>query len=269
MKQFYSSISHVKGASETPMKLFSTLLQQKKLVLHATVILGTCFFPLTNHMNAHDVSTLASQEQKANQAPDRIKLGEKKAHPKNKKQKKSSRIQKLAASQVVSKGCGTLQSQYLPTYSIKAVGVSGKTLTMNDETIWEIAPRFAYIAENWPKNSKIVIRPNRGWGTWFSNYDYRLFNLTTGNEVEADLSQGPFVKHAIFITEINRYNGYIRLSDGSIWAIDGQESFAKLQKWKEKQAVLFGENNNWFGFPYILININENEYLPVQFSRLY
>lgn len=142
-------------------------------------------------------------------------------------------------------------------YILKNVGSKGKTLTTLDETIWEIssmdAPKLAY----WAPNSPIIIMPNY---SWFSAYDYMLHNQWTNESVKANLSQGPFVKHATFIQQIDSRSGYVKLSNGSVWTVNRSR---EVDNWRPGQAVLIGENDTWMGKPNILININENNFATV------
>ena len=142
-------------------------------------------------------------------------------------------------------------------YLIKNIGAKGKTLTTTDETIWEISSSDASKLANWVSNSAIVIMPNH---SWFSSYDYILQNKWTNESVRANLSQGPFVKHAIFIQQIDTQFGAIRLSNGTTWKASISHDF---RNWRPGQAVLIGENDTWFGRPNILININENNFVSV------
>lgn len=161
---------------------------------------------------------------------------------------------------------------YTPTYLLKSVGASGKTLVTNDETVWSIDPYYAPCVSRWPAQSRIVIKPNRfhvfDYRTWFTSHDYWLYNQTTGERALADLENGPLLKYAILINTIR--DNYIQLSDGSIWIIEPSfDNLDKLRDWKVQQAVLIGENDNVFGYnDYILINLNENNYVSVQCRQL-
>lgn len=107
-------------------------------------------------------------------------------------------------------------------YLIKNIGAKGKTLTTTDETIWEISGSDASKLANWTPNSPIVITPNY---SWFSSYDYILQNKWSNESVRANLSQGPFVKHAVFIQQIDTQFGAIRLSNGTTWKASVSKDF--------------------------------------------
>ncbi len=156
---------------------------------------------------------------------------------------------------------------YNTVRSANSVGVNGLTLTMDDQTVWEIAPSSAYVAKSWGPGTRFIIYPNN-WtiGGWFSKYEYALYNPDTRNWVEAQLSEGPMVKYAVLTTNIDQNQGYIRLDNGSVWKlVRSSKAFAKIRDWKARQAILVGRNTGWFTNGFILINLNENEYVPVDF----
>ena len=157
-------------------------------------------------------------------------------------------------------------NEYHPCYLLKAVGAEGTTIAMNDETVWAVSPETASIAANWAPGAALLITPNH---TWFSHYNYCLENKSTGEYVTANLSQGPFVKYATFIRYKHCCNGDLALSDGSLWRVHAPQgrlirAFGPKNRypfWKKGQAILIGENDSIFGGRYILININENNYV--------
>jgi hypothetical protein len=187
--------------------------------------------------------------------PDRVEVA--------KRQKKSKKQAKLATksndeSYSISK---SPSYSYHPLYYIKDIGAQGKTLTTYDETVWLVSDSDSYIARTWYADAPVVITPNY---SWFSSYDFRLKNMTFNESVAVNLSQGPFVENAIFITDIDTYYGIITLSNGSAWSTGYLYSNnTQLRQWKVGQAVLIGESDNWFSPSFILVNINENNYVAV------
>ncbi len=148
---------------------------------------------------------------------------------------------------------------YQPTYYIKSIGADGDTIAMNDETVWSIDGNSSYIAARWVENTPIVITPSK----WYSKYDYYITNKLTNESVTAKLSQGPFVKYSVFIQQIDWYSGAVYLTNGTRWNTSVDQNF---RYWQVGQAILIGENTGWFEKDYILININENNYVTA--SRL-
>lgn len=173
------------------------------------------------------------------------------------------------SSKAYEKCCGLFNSSSIqPIYRIKGIGATGRTLTFDNETIWEISDSNSKTAKNWAIGSYVVIVPNK---SWFSSYTYSLENLSDGrSSVTANLSEGPFKKYATFITGIDRLSNMISLTDGSLWTINSDSSsLTSFRDWKIGQAVLLGESRGWFGWPNgnIVININENNYIPARTYR--
>lgn len=191
--------------------------------------------------------------------PDRVELG--KRHKKDKKSQNKS-AQKNENEYNIAKSA---IYSYHPLYYIKDIGVSGKTLSTYDETVWEVSHSDSHIARMWNRDDPVVITPNY---SWFSSYEYRLKNMTYNESVAVNLSQGPFFEHAIFITDINSYHSVITLSNGSQWTTKALYSNdSPVLYWRVGQAVLIGESDNWFSPRFILININENNYTTVDFYQ--
>ena len=186
-------------------------------------------------------------------APQRIELGKEKCcrhhHPKEKSHHKNQ-------PKVIAKCCDSsaYYQAFQPTYYIKGIGADGSSIALTDESIWTIAASSAPIACRWTQNTPILITPSH----WYSQYRYYLVNKLTSESVTAKLSQGPFRKYSILIDHIDQCHGFVYLSNGTRWLVSPDWQFSS---WKTHQAVLIGENNSWFGNPYILININENNYV--------
>lgn len=150
-----------------------------------------------------------------------------------------------------------------PLYIVKGIGASGKTLTFENETIWELSNSSAATARTWNPGAYVIIIPNT---SWFSSYTYRLENVLDGSSVSANLSEGPFVKYATFISFVDPMTHSVALTDNTVWTISNDSRSSRiLRSWQQGQAVLIGESRGWFGWPNgnILININENDYIAV------
>jgi hypothetical protein len=203
---------------------------------------------------------MALDTEPAQQPQTRVEVGVKKEVSKPSKETKSTK-QKTAKHDKKSSKCqekcvaySAYRPVYQPTYYIKSIGADGGTVSMSDETVWAIADSSAYTASRWIENSPIIITPSK----WYSKYDYYITNKLTNESVTAKLSQGPFVKYSIFIQQIDWCNGYVYLTNGTRWNATPDHNF---QYWQVGQAILIGENNKWFDKDYILININENNYV--------
>ena len=149
---------------------------------------------------------------------------------------------------------------YHPYYYIKSIGFEGKTICTYDETIWTVSSRDAYIVRNWTKDMPVIIMPNH---RWFSKHNYCLKNAVTNEIVPVTISQGPLIRHAIFIKEMSRY-GNVTLTNGSKWSVGFFDSRnSTYNSWCAGHAVFIGESGNWLS-PYILLNINKNNYLTAK-----
>ena len=191
------------------------------------------------------------------QPPARVQVGVKKQlkkKPSHKEHKHAKHNKEKNAVQEKCFGSNWYVPAYQPTYYIKSIGADGSSIAMTDETVWAIADSSAYIAARWIENTPIVITPSK----WYSKYDYYITNKLTNESVTAKLSQGPFVKYSVFIQEIDWNNGFVYLTNGTRWNVSIDET---LRYWQPGQAILIGENTGWSGKNFILININENNYV--------
>ena len=187
--------------------------------------------------------------------PVRVQIGEKSTkthHHRHRCQAKHPKCQEKCTVKSL------LYRSYRPTYYVKGVGVDGETLTMNDETVFVIANNSMATVASWTQNSPIVISPSR----WYSQYSYYITNTLTHETATAKLSQGPLVKYAIFIQQIDWNSGYVYLSNGTQWTI---RSSNNMRPWQAGQAVLIGQNAWLTG--YILVNVNEDNYLESSYLR--
>jgi hypothetical protein len=194
--------------------------------------------------------------------PVRVEVGVKKHPQKRRHAKKRTSARNGKKNSTIQAKClsnNYYVPAYQPTYYIKSIGADGETLVMTDETVWSIAGSSAYLAARWVENTPIVITPSK----WYSKYDYYITNKLTNESVTAKLSQGPFVKYSVLIQQIDYYNGVVYLTNGTRWSATPDRNF---RYWQVGQAVLMGENTAWFEKEYILININENNYVAA--SRL-
>lgn len=234
------------------------------------------------------ISTIAAEESSSKQKPSpihieenaRIPLGKSPSKKEVKKiqksrkalakhHKKEAKKHNISSKKAKNKCCGLFSPSHIQlVYRIKSIGASGRTLTFDNETIWEISDSYSSTVKRWAIGSYVVIIPN---SSWFSSYTYRLENLSDNrSSAAANLSEGPFKKYATFINSIDRLTNMVSLTDGSIWAITSDSSSLTLfRDWKIGQAVLLGESRGWFGWPNsnIMININENNYVPAKTYR--
>jgi hypothetical protein len=188
------------------------------------------------------------------ETPSRVEVG---PHQKRDQKKEKSPKKEPQDEAVHAKSANIGISSFRPIYYLKDVGAQGRTVSTADETVWAISYGSTYITQFWQPGSPLIIQPNT---SLFATSDYYLYNTLTNEHAEADLSQGPFLKYSVLITQINYYNGYVQLSNGTEWLVSQSQLSTINSLWQLNQAVLIGENTSWFGPKYILVNINENNY---------
>jgi hypothetical protein len=165
------------------------------------------------------------------------------------------------ADQFYFKSSNIVNHSLYPFYFIKDIDTSNKILTTYDGTIWDIADEGISIASTWKLTTPLVITVNTDW---FTSYIYRLRNAATGETIPANISQGPFVENSILITSIE--NGVVTLSNETNWTVGYWQQTSAFNKWTAGQAVLIGETASGSSPYYILINLNENNYVSVDYQ---
>lgn len=132
------------------------------------------------------------------------------------------------------------------------IGRSGNIIELDDESVWVINSADTSKSLDWLPNDVLTIRPNH---RWFSSYNYRIKNQSTGSSVTCNLSLNPILKNprTHWITGV--YGTRIVLEDGSIWNMSRWDE-GILQKWQVNDIVIIGTNDGWFrgSNPNILIN---------------
>jgi len=136
------------------------------------------------------------------------------------------------------------------------ISVLGGVVEIEGGTRWLVSYYDAYKTINWCLTDIIIIKPN---SSFFSIYGYQLYNLTTGQKIEANLLDGPYYAspYRLSIIGIDYLLDEIILSDGTSWSIS---RFDSIGRWICGDSVVVGVNNSIIN-PYILININVNTYV--------
>ncbi|MBT3394160.1 MAG: carbohydrate porin [Waddliaceae bacterium] len=172
-------------------------------------------------------------------------------------------VPRVVEKRVLSYPRGYQASQHWPL----SVSASGDYIDFEDGSGWSVCYMDAYMALNWLASDIVYIAPHRDF---FSIYDYRLCNVTTGQEVRANFDVGPLIygEFTLTIVDIDSYDNTIVLSDGTIWNISAFDSY-RMGDWIVGDAVIIGVND--FGFlaisePYILINSSNGENVRAGFN---
>jgi hypothetical protein len=132
-------------------------------------------------------------------------------------------------------------------------------MELMDGSIWAINPNDAYKTMDWYTTDLVVITLNH---KWFSSYDFRITNQTTGSSVQADLYLGPFdpaygSPYTHWILGVDYYYNEVYLEDGSVWSMSGFDR-SIVDNWIAGDTVIIGVNDGWLAGsnPNILINVN-------------
>lgn len=142
-----------------------------------------------------------------------------------------------------------------------AVSTSGDEVTLLDGSVWQIRTWDREQTRTWLATDEIIILPNN---SFFSFYDYKLFNQMTGAEVEANMLISPMLgtTYTRQILGFNDANNYIYLSDNSVWTISPND-YHLYKKWAVGDIVMIGSNQGWDANirPNILINATYRTYI--------
>lgn len=140
-----------------------------------------------------------------------------------------------------------------------SISVYGDSVELMDGSIWTIAARDAYKTLNWYPADLIVITPNHNW---FTSYDFKLTNQTTGVSVAADMYLGPIdpaynSPYTHWIVGIDYYYNEVYLEDGTIWNMSAFDR-STIDQWIIGDIIMIGVNDGWLSSsnPNILINVN-------------
>lgn len=128
---------------------------------------------------------------------------------------------------------------------------------------WDMAK-----AQTWKANSDIRIY-SKSWG---SSCDYQLYNVYTGQTVDANLSAGPYLYDPLnpsflnpannYLAGVNPMTGDVVLYGGAQYRVSSSaQDLSQLINWKQDDIIIVGDNDTWFGCDFILINIATNSYV--------
>lgn len=142
-----------------------------------------------------------------------------------------------------------------------AVTPSGDEVTLFDGSVWQIKSWDREQTRGWLATDEIVLLANQ---SFFSFYDYKLLNMQTGAEVEANMLLPPLLGN-FYTRQIIGFNdayNYIYLSDGSVWTISPYD-FHLYKKWVMGDIVMIGANRGWDSNirPNILVNASYRTYI--------
>lgn len=160
-----------------------------------------------------------------------------------------------------------VQTCHLPSYYyppschwMTAMSVMGDSLELEDGAVWKTDQNALGDIFYWSSSDPLVLTQNQ---EWFSAFQYKLLNLTTGGSVPVNLFLGPVLAncHAKFLSHFDFQQGIAFLTDGTRWEICPRD-FSQFCQWILNDCILIGSNNGWeSNYDSILINSNMNHHV--------
>ena len=138
------------------------------------------------------------------------------------------------------------------------------SIRLADFSEWVIRSKDRYTTTMWLTSDVVTIKANT---SFFRTYDFLIENMTTGEQVQADLQLTPelFGPFSYWIIDIDYLRGEVILSDGSIWDVRGYD-YNVLNKWLINDHIIIGINDSFWTkgkSPNLLINANTKTYIHV------
>lgn len=127
-----------------------------------------------------------------------------------------------------------------------AINISpkGDTLELEDGSIWSTSHGDRHKSKDWLPEDILTLTPNH---SWFSSYDYRFNNQTTGSSIEVNITLGPLLAnknvHRIFAMDAAK--GILTLTDGSQWDMSWFDR-AIVDEFQVHDFVILGTNDGWW-----------------------
>ncbi len=143
---------------------------------------------------------------------------------------------------------------------LSALSGLGKSLEIEDGSIWKIDQHGHEDVFYWRVNDPLVLTQNRDW---FSSFEYRLVNQATGGSIAVNLFLGPILasQHTRFVSSIDITRGEVILTDSSRWIICPSD-ISLFHEWVLNDCILIGSNCGWEpSYDFILINSNTNDFV--------
>ncbi len=159
---------------------------------------------------------------------------------------------------VIDRNSAIYSSAVLTPYFISR---RGDSLQLDNGSSWNVRPRDRKVVRKWNNGDAIVIETGR----FFSWSTYKLVNYTLGVSVDVELNDtvcNGMLSH--WVAEINPFEGYLRLQDGSVWRMSTHE----LLNWQVNDDVIIALSKNFFSnnSSYVLINPRAKSRLVAVFS---
>ena len=145
-------------------------------------------------------------------------------------------------------------------HSLIQVAPFGKTIELEDGSVWSINSFDSYKTLRWRTNDPLIITQN---SRWFASYDYKIVNQYTETAIEANLLLGPVRngEYTRYILSLDPVRGEIVLNDATRWEVSADDASTFLS-WIENDPIIVGynsgEDSSCNG---ILINVSMNDFV--------
>lgn len=140
----------------------------------------------------------------------------------------------------------------------------GDVIRLEDGSEWAVRYSDRNNTLDWYTSDRLIITPNHDW---FSSYDYRINNESTGAVVRVNLITAPYYNGVFthWIVAIDYTHKQVCLEDGSVWSISVWDG-AELSRMALEDTIIIGTNDSWFksSRPNILINVDTLEFVKAR-----
>jgi hypothetical protein len=159
---------------------------------------------------------------------------------------------------VIDRNSAAYSSAVLTPYFISR---RGDSIQLDNGSSWAVRHRDRGTVRQWNTGDAIVIETGR----FFSWSTYKLVNYTRNVSVDVELNDpvcNGIMSH--WVAEVNPFEGYLRLQDGSVWRMSTNE----LLNWQVNDDVIIALSKNFFSSSssYVLINPRVKTRLVAVFS---
>jgi hypothetical protein len=141
---------------------------------------------------------------------------------------------------------------------------NGKTLEIEDGTVWKIYSGDRAIIKDWRVDDALLVSVNSSFHSWYSGYKYVITNSNTNESIRANIHLGPYTDEASVAKRIvSIRSNKINLSDGTSWKIDYLD-VGTADNWATNDCLIIGVNTSYIGSQNILINVNLDNYVKAK-----
>lgn len=160
------------------------------------------------------------------------------------------------------------------THAVLSVGIYGEMVEIEDGSTFTVASGSRWTVQGWRAGDYVHLLPNHGYlfGLIHSSYAYCLYNESTGESVEVNLTLGPyqFAETSWWISAIDDYNGIVWLMDGTVLKVDASDRYL-IQQWEPNDHIIMGYNDGWHSgsYPNIILNVATVDHVRVHVVGAY